>query len=206
MNENNILCSSKNIKFSYGKNEILKNCSVEIQKGELIGLIGENGSGKSTLLKCILNLEKIREGNVFINGKIGYCPQENYLYQRYTLLEHVNLISSIIFKKDVNNDFINELLEKFKLSKYKNTLIEHLSSGTYQKLKFITSLISKPDIIILDEPYDGFDWEMYQMFWMVIEKLKLESVGILLVSHFIHDFEKFDRIYQLKEGITYNEK
>ncbi|OHD05354.1 MAG: hypothetical protein A2086_10290 [Spirochaetes bacterium GWD1_27_9] len=202
----NSLCSCKNIIFSYGKNEILKDCSIEIKKGELIGLIGENGSGKSTLLKCILNLEKIKEGDVFINGKIGYCPQENYLYQRYTLLEHVNLISSIIFKKNTNNDFINELLERFKLSKYKNILIEHLSSGTYQKLKFITSLISKPDIIILDEPYDGFDWEMYQMFWMVIEKLKLEGAGILLVSHLIHDFEKFDRIYQIKEGVTYNAK
>ncbi|HOV13758.1 MAG TPA: ABC transporter ATP-binding protein [Spirochaetota bacterium] len=205
MNEDKILCSCENIRFSYGNKNILKDCSIEIRKGELIGLIGENGSGKSTLLRCILSLEKIKSGNIFISGKIGYCPQENYLYKRYTLMEHINLIGTIL-KNKASDDFVNELLEKFKLNKYKNTLIEHLSSGTYQKLKFITSLISKPDIIILDEPYDGFDWEMYQMFWSVIEKLKTEGAGILLVSHFIHDFEKFDRIYQLQEGITYSEK
>jgi len=80
------------------------------------------------------------------------------------------------------------------------TSIGDLSSGTYQKVKFLTSIYHSPRLIILDEPYDGFDWRMYLVFWEIIEELKSQGAAILMISHLIYDREKFDRIYELKEG------
>jgi len=207
LDTNSTLLECFGIKKSFGKKEVLKNINIKINKGELVGLIGENGSGKSTLLRCILNMVDFNEGTVFGKPSIGYCPQENYLFSKYTLIEHINLFLSILRKtKNQDVDFISKMLYDFKLVSHKDTMIEHLSSGTYQKLKFITSFLNDPDLIILDEPYDGFDWEMYNTFWKYIETLKKQGKGILLVSHFLHDFEKFDRIYEIKEGTSINAK
>lgn len=205
-----VLLECDNIRKKYGKKEVLKGAGLTVRSGELAGLTGENGSGKSTLLRCILNLDRSYLGKVHIAGSTGYCPQENYLRLQYTVKEHMDLMAAIVAggkqgrkQKAVfpgEPGFIDELFENFKLTGYKKTLIGCLSSGTYQKLKFITALISNPDLIILDEPYDGFDWDMYLLFWQVIDGLKARGSGVLLVSHFIHDFERFDIIYKLNEG------
>ncbi len=87
-----------------------------------------------------------------------------------------------------------------KLQTYLDTLIGDLSSGTYQKVKLISSLYHRPRLLLLDEPYDGFDWQMYQEFWKITAELVSSGSGILMISHFIYDFEKFDRIYEIKGG------
>jgi ABC-type multidrug transport system ATPase subunit len=200
-NPDEILCKTVNLTKSYGKKEVLKGCSLTVARGERIGLIGENGSGKSTFLKCLMGFTPPSRGIVELDGVIGYCPQDNFLNKKYTVSEHLKLAEAIYQNyTEVSEQYAQHLLSQFKLLPYMDTLIGNLSSGTFQKVKLVTSIYHSPDIVLLDEPYDGFDWRMYQVFWEVMEDMKTKNISVLMVSHFIYDFERFDRIFELKEG------
>lgn len=195
------LCYCENLYKSYQKKEVLKGCSFSIKQGELVGLIGENGSGKSTLVRCLLGFTKPDAGIFSLKGTVGYCPQDNSLHKKYTVQEHFNLVDAIYGKHLlIDRDYVQRLIHQFKLKNYLNTLIGNLSSGTYQKVKLISSLYHRPRLLLLDEPYDGFDWMMYQQFLKITAELVSSGSGIFMISHFIYDFEKFDRIYELNEG------
>ncbi len=195
------LCYCKKLHKSYKNFQVLKDCSLHIRNGELVGLIGENGSGKTTLVQCLLGFTKPTQGFIKLNSSVGYCPQENQLHRMYTVIEHFNLMKAIYKKySPIDKIYIQELIQKFNLQKYFNTLIGNLSSGTYQKIKLLTALYHKPQLLLLDEPYDGFDWQMYLSFWEIISELKSMGTGTLLISHLVYDYDKFNRIYELKEG------
>jgi len=196
-----IVCSCEGLSKSYGRVEVLDNCFIEIAGGELVGLIGENGSGKSTFVRCLLGYTKPSAGTVTISGSVGYCPQDNILNQSYTLLEHLALASDIYGRRmPVDMDYVDRLIDRFRLGDFKDRTIGKLSSGTRQKVQFITSILHRPGLLIMDEPYDGFDWEMYLTFWDVIAELKEIGTGILLISHLVYDRENFDRILTLDRG------
>lgn len=196
-----LLCSCRGLSKSYGRKQVLSNCNLELKPGELVGLIGENGSGKSTLVQCLLGYTAPDKGTVRFRGKVGYCPQEMILNRAFTLQEHLTFSMSV-YEQHAHADpgFASSLLEEFRLTDYTGELIKNLSGGTRQKLQFITSILHRPSLLIMDEPYDGFDWDMYLTFWDVIEKLRQAGTGILLISHLLYDRDKFDRILALKEG------
>jgi ABC-type multidrug transport system ATPase subunit len=189
------------IKKSYGRLQILKGCSFELREGEFVGLVGENGSGKSTLIRCILGFTQVDLGTIELHGPVGYCPQDNILNRRYRVLEHFKLIEALYRKNNsIDSDFIEINIDRLKLRPFLKSSIGNLSSGTYQKVKFLTSIYHSPRLIILDEPYDGFDWRMYLAFWEIVKDLKSRGAAILMISHLIYDRENFDRIFELKEG------
>ncbi|MGB3861480.1 MAG: ABC transporter ATP-binding protein [Candidatus Aminicenantaceae bacterium] len=189
------------IKKSYGRFQILKGCSFELREGEFVGLVGENGSGKSTLIRCILGFTQVNSGAIKLKGSVGYCPQDNILNRRYRVLEHFKLIEALYRKNNsIDSDFIEINIDRLKLRPFLKSSIGNLSSGTYQKVKFLTSIYHSPRLIILDEPYDGFDWRMYLAFWEIVKDLKSRGAAILMISHLIYDRENFDRIFELKEG------
>ena len=174
---------------------------MKIRVGEFLGIVGENGSGKSTFVRCLLGFLKPDSGKIIRTTHMGYCPQDNILNSRYKVSEHLLLTRAIIEKNwSLDLDFLDSCIKQLKLLPYLNSLIGDLSSGTYQKLKFLTSIFHLPDLLILDEPYDGFDWQMYLIFWEIIAELKARDMSILMISHLIYDKEKFDRIFELKEG------
>ncbi len=187
---------------SYQSNQILRGCTIDVHQGELVGLVGENGSGKSTLVRCLLGFTRPSRGRVWVTSSVGYCPQENYLNRRITVEEHLRLMSLIYARNyQVDDQFVRMLLEKLKLVPYLQTRIGHLSSGTYQKVKVVTAIAHRPSMIFLDEPCDGFDWAMYMIFWELMGLIKTTGSAALMVSHMVYDRERFDRIYQLQEGI-----
>jgi ABC-type multidrug transport system ATPase subunit len=195
------------IKKSYGRLQVLKGCSLELEKGEFAGLVGENGSGKSTLIRCILGFTKADSGTIKLRGPAGYCPQENILNRRYRVFEHLKLTEALYRKNNsIDSEFIEASIDRLKLRPFLKSSIGSLSSGTYQKVKFLTSIYHSPRLIILDEPYDGFDWRMYLVFWEIIKELKSRGTAILMISHLIYDQENFDRIFELKEGRLENTK
>ncbi|NGP75046.1 ABC transporter ATP-binding protein [Balneolaceae bacterium YR4-1] len=196
-----LCCSCRGLSKSYGRKQVLSNCNLELKPGELVGLIGENGSGKSTLVQCLLGYTAPDKGTVRMWGTVGYCPQEMILNRAFTLQEHLTFSMSV-YEQHAHADtgFASTLLEEFRLTDYMEELIKNLSGGTRQKLQFITSILHRPSLLIMDEPYDGFDWEMYLTFWDVIERLRQAGTGILLISHLLYDRDKFDRILALKEG------
>lgn len=200
MNETiNLNC--QNLTKSFGKNNVLNGCTLKIQTGEFIGIVGENGSGKSTFIRCILGFLKPDAGSMQINSHLGYCPQDNVLNSRYKVKEHLSLVESIITKHwNVDHEFLDSCLKRLKLLPFLNSLIGNLSGGTYQKVKFLTSIFHLPKLLILDEPYDGFDWQMYLVFWDIIAELKFRGTSILMISHLIYDRDKFDKIFRMNEG------
>lgn len=92
-------------------------------------------------------------------------------------------------------------MEHFNFNKYKKDRIANLSGGTQQKLNLAIALLHQPNILILDEPYNGFDWDTYQRFWSYTYKLQKEGCAILIVTHLLTEKDRFDKIYNLEEGV-----
>ena len=200
--EPEIRCACDSLFASYGTNKVLRGCNFIIHDREMVGLVGENGSGKSTLVRSLLGFSRPAGGRIWVTPSVGYSPQENYLNQRITIKEHLDFMTEIYAGSHVLDKwFIEMLLEKLKLVPYLRTRIGHLSSGTYQKVKFVTAVAHRPAMIFLDEPCDGFDWAMYLAFWEIMTLIRSEGSAVLMISHLLHDREHFDRIFELREGI-----
>ena len=198
-NKRRLIC--RDLHKSYGRLQVLKGSSLELHEGDFVGLVGENGSGKTTFVRCILGFSKADSGSIDLRGALGYCPQANILNRRYRVSEHFKLMEAIYSRyNSIDQDFFEANIERLRLRPFLKTGINDLSSGTYQKVKFLTSIYHSPQLIILDEPYDGFDWRMYLAFWEIIKDLRSRGAAILMISHLIYDQEKFDRIFELKEG------
>jgi len=195
-------CSCEDLWKSYGRKHVLNGCRLDISTGELVGLVGENGSGKSTLVRCLLGFTPPSRGTIWVDPSVGYCPQENYLNNRLSLEEHLALMGDIYgLTHKVDGSFLRELIGRLHLEPYLRMRIGHLSSGTYQKAKFLSSVAHRPAMILLDEPCDGFDWAMYEAFWEIMTAMKSAGSAVLMISHLLYDRERFDRIYELREGI-----
>lgn len=193
-----LLLRANNIKKSYHKNRVLKGISLTAESGKLIGIVGENGSGKSTLLKVLAGDIKADNGNVDVAGSIGYCPQRSIINKSLTIAEHIEFFKAAYQTKSMT--YVDHLIDELRIHKYKNKQANTLSEGTLQKLNLILALMSQPSILLLDEPYQGFDWESYLKFWDLVEELKDDNRTIIVVSHLLFERNKFDHIWQLKSG------
>lgn len=195
------LCSCDDLSLAYGRHRVLEGCNLDVSQREIVGLTGENGSGKSTLVKCLLGFLRPSAGRVRCESRAGYCPQENYLHRNYTVAEHLQLIGSL--RRDgnaVDRDYLRHCLGMLKVERYLSYPIRKLSGGTYQKVKLLTAIVHRPPLLVLDEPTDGFDWSMYLVFWDLMAELVGQGAGLLIISHLLHDRERFDRIYDLRDG------
>ncbi|HEX6229480.1 MAG TPA: ABC transporter ATP-binding protein [Solirubrobacterales bacterium] len=181
--------------------EVLKGASLEVRRGELVGLVGENGSGKSTLMKIVVGLLERDRGTVERDGKLGYCPQIPLLWEKLTVEEHFELFARAYeLAAREAQPAAERLLEELQFKRYRGYRIEELSGGTRQKLNLALALMHEPDLLLLDEPYSGFDWETYLRFWEMSERRRDQGMGILIVSHFLSERERLDRIYELLDG------
>lgn len=192
---------AENIIKSYGKKEVLSGVDLALPEGSLSGIVGENGSGKSTLLKIIVGDLKPDGGNVKVNGKLGYCPQKALLFPELTPDEHFQYFAAAYGMKKGNlEEQKNELTTHFNYKKYLTEKVKNLSGGTQQKLNLSLALLHQPDMLILDEPYNGFDWDTYLRFWDYSGKLLKKKCSIIIVTHLLAEKERFDRIFNLKNG------
>ncbi|MCB2176401.1 MAG: ATP-binding cassette domain-containing protein [Actinomycetales bacterium] len=128
-----------------------------------MGLVGENGAGKSTLLKVIVGAVGHDAGEVDLRGRLGYCPQEPILYARLTCDEHLELFGKAYRMSAVDVDRAREsLYATFGFGEWADVRVDELSGGTRAKLNLALALLPDPDVLLLDEPYAGFDWDTYQ--------------------------------------------
>lgn len=199
---NKLLLKIEDLHFQYNKKiSILNGVNLEVGSSEIIGISGENGSGKSTLLKILVGLLKGQKGSVKEFGRIGYSPQNLLLFDNLTVNENFE-----VFGKGMNltgNEIsmqVVEILEKLNFGKYKNTLIKNLSGGTKQKVNFGISLMGEPDILVLDEPYQGMDYASFKAFWDMQFEMRKKGRSIIIVSHMIEDQSKFTKSYHLIKG------
>jgi len=181
--------------------DVLKGASLMVCSGELVGLVGENGSGKSTLMQIIVGLLGRDCGQVERLGRLGYCPQVAMLWDKLTVDEHFALFASAYGLDDEARErAAAELLAELRFERYRRYRVEELSGGTRQKLNLALALMHQPQLLLLDEPYSGFDWETYVRFWEVADSRRSSGMGILIVSHFLAERERLDRVYELKDG------
>lgn len=185
---------------------VLEGASLAIEPGEIVGIVGENGSGKSTLMKILVgNLEK-DGGEVHRSGAVGWCPQETLLYERLTVRETFDLFGEAYGMSDeAIRKRRDELADRLDFERFLDYQVRNLSGGNQQKVNLSVALLHDPDVLLLDEPYTGFDWETYLAFWELSEELVADGTAIAIISHLINERDRFDRIYELLDGRLHEE-
>lgn len=181
--------------------EVLKGASLTLVRGEIVGLVGENGSGKSTLMKILVGSLDRDEGTVSRTKSFGYCPQDPILYERLTADEHFELFGEAYrLGAAAVSRSRNHIYESLDFVRYRGTRVEELSGGTRAKLNLGLALLPDPELLLLDEPYAGFDWDTYLRFWALATGRRDAGRSVLIVSHFVADQERFDRVVRLHDG------
>jgi len=181
--------------------QVLRGVDLALYPGEVVGLVGENGSGKSTLMKVIVGALATDEGTVIRAGRVGYCPQEPVLYARLTCDEHFELYGHAYgMTATAMGQARGDIYAALGFDAYAGTRADQLSGGTQAKLNLGLALLADPDLLLLDEPYAGFDWDTYQKFWTLVAERRANGRTVLIISHFVVDEQRFDRILQIRDG------
>ena len=190
----------KNVSKSFGEKVALDNVTVEIPKGKIFGLLGPNGAGKTTLIRIINRITIPNSGTVSFDGrpitqddveKIGYLPEERGLYRKMKVGEQAMYFAQL--KGMSYRDAMAELKKwfvKFGIESWWNKKVEELSKGMAQKVQFITTVVHKPSLLILDEPFSGFDPVNAQLIREEILRLKAEGATIILSTHNMESVEE----------------
>lgn len=180
---------------------VLRGADLILYRGEVVGLVGENGSGKSTLMKILVGALAADAGTITRTGRLGYCPQEPLVYGRLTCDEHFDLFGHAYGMTAGDAEASKQAVyEALGFSRYANTRADQLSGGTLAKLNLGLALLADPDVLLLDEPYAGFDWDTYQKFWRLVAQRRQAGRSVLIVSHFVVDEDRFDRIVAVRDG------
>ena len=182
--------------------EVLDGASIEIRAGEVVGIVGENGSGKSTLLKALVGALDPDAGTVETSGRVGWCPQEELLYDRLTVRETFRLFGEAYgMDRTEAADARDRLADRLDFAEFLDYRVDQLSGGNRQKVNLSVALLHDPDILLLDEPYTGFDWDTYLAFWDLTAELRERGTAVAIISHLINEQERFDRIFELADGV-----
>jgi ABC-type multidrug transport system ATPase subunit len=195
------LLSVQSVAKAYGRfrrRQVLREVTFDIAPGALVGIVGENGAGKSTLLKILAGELRPDRGHVEVDGALGYCPQDVILNDTLTVAQHLDYFAAAYGVRDLRH--ADELVEKLAYQQYRHTTITALSGGTKQKLNLTLALMHAPHVLLLDEPYQGFDWETYLRFWDLAADLPSRGCAVLIISHLLFDQTRFDALYQLQDG------
>ena len=212
---NNILLKIKNIKKRYGTKEALKGVSLDIYKGEILGLLGVNGAGKTTLSSIIATLHPPTEGDIEFEGKsiyadvatyrfsIGFCPQKPNLNSALTLEQNLRLSGSYYQMTKAQIDArLAQLVKQFDLQEYLHQKAQVLSGGYKQRFMIARALMHNPQLVILDEPTVGLDPHIRRQLWQQIKDLKAAGVTVILTTHYLDEAEQLsDRVCVLDGGL-----
>lgn len=183
--------------------QVLRGADLELRHGEIVGLVGENGSGKSTLMKILVGSLQRDGGWIDRDGTLGYCPQDPILYERLTCDEHFELFGeAYAMAGSAIERSRDEIYDVLGFGRWAGARVDELSSGTRAKLNLGLALLPDPQVLLLDEPYAGFDWDTYLRFWDITASRRDAGRSLLIISHFITDEDRFDRVYDLHDGRT----
>lgn len=182
----------KNVSKSFGKHNVLRNVSFNIHKGQVLGIIGANGSGKTTLLKLILGLISTDEGEIKVgfnkgSNKIGFVSEEGGLMQDFKVK---NYLKYFCILQGLHNDSIDNALSYFKLGNLKNKKIKKLSNGQKKKVDITQALLSKPKLLIMDEPTNGLDYHTIMDLREFIKDFSDNDNSVIITSHYLTELEK----------------
>lgn len=182
----------------YGSRVALTHVDLQVAAGEAVALVGENGSGKSTLLRICAGVLQPDAGTVTITGRVGFCPQDPGVLDRLGADEHLALLGGAFgFGRAEAVRRGRELLAGLHFPDGDNTPAIHLSGGNRQKLNVALALLGDPDVLLLDEPYQGFDHGTYVDFWQHVGRWRDLGKAVVVVTHLLADRKLVDRVVDL---------
>ena len=190
----------KDVCKSFGEKVALDHVSLEIPKGQIFGLLGPNGAGKTTLIRIINRITIPSGGSILFDGrpitqedveKIGYLPEERGLYRKMRVGDQAMYLAQLkgMSAKDAKIELM-QWFKRFGIESWWNKKVEELSKGMAQKVQFITTVVHKPSLLILDEPFSGFDPVNAQAIREEILRLKDEGATIILSTHNMESVEE----------------
>lgn len=202
----------QHLKKYFSGQKAVDDISFTINKGSIFGLLGPNGAGKTTLLRMITGIFYPDEGNILLNNlpfnpltdvsNIGYMPEERGLYKKMKIGEQVLYLAQLkgLDKKEAK-ERTKEWFIKFNMESWWNKKVEDLSKGMSQKLQFVTTVLHKPDLIILDEPFSGLDPVNANLIKDEIFKLAQNGATIIFSTHRMEQVEEIcDHIVLVNKG------
>ena len=193
------MISVSHIHKTFGTQQVLKDVSLEIPAGQIVGLLGPNGAGKSTLMKILIGLWKADSGKVQVPNRIGYLPENNPLYEEMYVTEYLQFMAGL---SGIQNSKlkIQHLIELVGLSPEKHKHIRELSKGYRQRVGLAQALLGDPELLILDEPTTGLDPNQLVDIRSLIRDLGKERT-VILSTHIMQEVrEMCDRVVILDHG------
>ena len=205
----------KKIDKYFDNSKIIKSNSFTIGRGELVSIVGESGSGKTTLLRCIAGLENIERGKIFLNSvditSVAVSKRPiSFVFQQSPLFPHLSIYENILFNlKQYDNILFNQLITNLKISIILNKFPHQISGGENQRVAVARSLIRKPSLMLLDEPFNHLDVQIKEKLKkIIVETIRKMNVTTIVVSHNVSDaLQISDKILVLKNGkiVDYSE-
>lgn len=194
------LIECKNVCKNFGTKVALDNVSLDVPEGKIYGLLGPNGAGKTTMIRIINRITIPNSGEVLFNGrpitqrdveKIGYLPEERGLYRKMEVGDQAMYLAQLkgMSEKDARAE-LKKWFVKFGIQDWWKKKVEELSKGMAQKVQFITTVVHKPSLMILDEPFSGFDPVNAELIRKEIMELKEQGATIILSTHNMESVEE----------------
>ena len=200
----------------YGKRTVVKDVSINVKQGEIVGLLGPNGAGKTTTFYMTTGLVQPNSGKIFLNDTdiskypvfrraksgIGYLAQEASVFRQMSVENNIRAVLEMTdFPKDYQREKLESLIEEFHLTKVRKSLGIQLSGGERRRCEIARCLAIEPKFIMLDEPFAGVDPIAVEDIQTIVAKLKDKNIGILITDHNVHETLSItDRAYMLFEG------
>ncbi|HDR88238.1 MAG: LPS export ABC transporter ATP-binding protein [Bacteroidales bacterium] len=207
---------TENLVKRYRSRIVVKNVSLDVEQGEIVGLLGPNGAGKTTSFYMIVGLISPNSGRIFLDEEditrlpvykraqkgIGYLSQEASVFRRLSVEDNIRAVLEMSqVPKEEHEERLESLLDEFGLQKIRKSLGIQLSGGERRRTEIARALAIKPNFILLDEPFAGVDPIAVEDIQYIVSKLKDKNIGILITDHNVHETLSItDRSYLLFEG------
>ncbi len=199
----------ENVSFAYGNEMIIENLNLTVKPNHIVAILGDSGSGKSTLLRLIAGLERLKQGQIYLDDKniTGLAPEQRQVgmvFQDYALFPHLNVYDNVAYslKNKKDNAFVHELLEITGIAKYKNKYPHQLSGGEKQRVALSRSICYKPKLLLLDEPFSNLDASLKQELRLKVKDiLNHYHITTIIVTHDQLDAKVVaEEYYYMKKG------
>ena len=203
----NTAIAVRDVSVTIGRKKILKDISVTIPEGKIIGLLGPSGAGKTTLIRTILGLQRASEGETDVLGQpagaaalhseIGYVTQAPSVYSDLTVAENVQYFASLL---GLSKTAVRRVMADVELSEYERQLVGSLSGGQRTRVSLAIALLGRPKLLVLDEPTVGLDPVLREKMWRIFEALAAEGVTLLVTSHVMDEADRCDELIFIRNG------
>lgn len=179
---------------------VLQGASLNVGAGESVAVVGENGSGKSTFLNICAGVIRPDSGSVTATAPIGFCPQQPGLVDLLNADDHLRLMSAAVDDPVQAHRRGREFLEYLGHDVSDSTPARNLSGGQRQKLNLALTMVHDPGLLLLDEPYQGFDHGTYVNLWEQIDRWTSEGRAVVVITHLLPEHDRVDRVVKMSNG------